>query len=70
MKKSMASIVEFAYKDHKRTDGRREAECKICSKVISERGSTTSNFLRHVKSAHPKRLVAVDDNNKNNNKIK
>ena len=54
---SVPRIVAYAYKEfvHQKPSGLRTAVCMTCDKKVSEKGSTTSNFIRHVKAFHPER---------------
>lgn len=52
-------VIAFGYKNFKQ-DGtnKRSADCKVCSTRIKDAGSTTSNFIRHLKT-HPDRSVTL-----------
>ena len=49
---ALPKVVQFAYKNY-HTDGKqRNAQCKICNSKIKDKEGTTSNFIRHLKTAH------------------
>ncbi|KAL7381215.1 hypothetical protein ABVT39_002233 [Epinephelus coioides] len=52
-------VITFGYKNF-RQDGtnKRSADCKVCGINIKDAGSTTSNFIRHLKT-HPDRSVTL-----------
>lgn len=51
-------VIAFAYKDFAQTSSKRTATCKECGVKINDAGSTTSNFLRHLRT-HKNRSVGL-----------
>ncbi|XP_013859738.1 zinc finger BED domain-containing protein 1 [Austrofundulus limnaeus] len=48
-------IITFGYKNFAQVANRRAANCSVCGIKIQDTGSTTSNFIRHLKT-HPERF--------------
>ena len=51
---SNAPVLRDCYTDETFEGGKREAKCRFCKKIIKGKGTTTSNYLRHIESVHPK----------------
>ena len=49
---AVPKVVQFAYKNFHSDGKRRNAQCKICDAKINDKEGTTSNFIRHLKTAH------------------
>ncbi|KAL7877082.1 hypothetical protein SRHO_G00037250 [Serrasalmus rhombeus] len=47
-------IIRFGYKNFAQVENKRAANCSVCGIKIQDAGSTTSNFIRHLKT-HPER---------------
>ncbi|KAG1925443.1 hypothetical protein F2P79_025533, partial [Pimephales promelas] len=43
-------VVAFGFKNFSKQDGKRIALCKTCNVKIADSQTTTSNFVRHLKS--------------------
>ena len=52
-------VVTFCYKAFTQTANKRTATCKVCGIRINDAGSTTSNFIRHLKT-HKDRSVSFE----------
>lgn len=48
-------IVQFGFKEYSTTLTKRGATCNICNIKITDTASTTSNFIRHFRTAHRER---------------
>ena len=54
---NIPKIIHFGYKEYTTTQNKRGATCKICNVKITDLPSTTSNFIRHFRTAHKERWV-------------
>ena len=59
---SRSSVWDYNYAE--RRSQKRQGKCKLCSKVLTFNGSTTTNLWNHVRTAHDRELSGTSESDK------